>query len=135
VSRTDQLAALASPARVELIDVLTRLGKASLAELAQALGRPADGLYYHVRALEKVGLVKASGSRKVAGRTERLVRAAGREVMLRYATRPPARARAGNAVAAGILRLGVRDFRRGLAQPRNRREGPRPGARVLRPAG
>src|SRR5689334_13072601 len=98
VSRLDQLSALASPARVDLIEALTRLGTASLAELAAALGRPADGLYYHVRALEKVGLVAAAGTRRVGGRSERLVRAVGTEYVVSYASRPPARGRAVNAI-------------------------------------
>src|SRR5690349_18270302 len=94
VSRLDQLSALASPARLEVIDTLTRLGAVSLAELAAALGRPADGLYYHVRALEKVGLVAAAGTRVVAGRRERLVRAVASDYRVRYATQPAAHGRA-----------------------------------------
>src|SRR5437870_2803925 len=120
VSRLDQMSALASPVRQELLDVLARLGEASLAELATALGRPADGLYYHVRALERVGLVRDAGSRVVAGRRERLVRALAPEYALRYGSRPPARASAVNTIVSSMLRLGIRDFRRGFGAKENR---------------
>src|SRR5690348_7717338 len=124
VSRLDQLSALASPGRLELVDTLSRLGQASLAELAEALGRPADGLYYHVRALERVGLVHTAGSRTVGGRRERLVAATGSEYMLRYEAAPPARARAVNGIVAGMLRLGIRDFRQAFVPGPNRTHGP-----------
>jgi len=115
IARLDQLSALASPVRQEVLDVLARVGTASLGEVAAALGRPADGLYYHVRALQKVGLVHAAGSRTRAGRREALVRAAAPEFTLRYAASPPRQARAVNAIIGGMLRLGARDFRRALA--------------------
>src|SRR5437868_2035026 len=115
VSRLDQMSALASPVRLELLDALARMGQASLAELAQALGRPADGLYYHVRALQRVGLVTAAGTRTRNGRREALVRALAPEYALQYESKSPARARAVNAIVASILRLGIRDFRRAFA--------------------
>jgi len=45
VKDPSQLASLASAARQEIVDVLPRLGTASVAEIAQALDRPADALY------------------------------------------------------------------------------------------
>lgn len=45
-----QLAALAAAARQEVVDVLAEMGSVSVAELAAALGRPADALYFHLRA-------------------------------------------------------------------------------------
>jgi DNA-binding transcriptional ArsR family regulator len=135
VSRLDQMSALASPVRLELIDALARMGQASLAELAQALGRPADGLYYHVRALQKVGLVRPAGSRTRAGRREAVVRSTAREYALRYAAMPAAHARAVNGIVAGIMRLGARDFRRALATGTNRVEGPARDLWALRATG
>jgi len=124
VSRLDQMAALASPVRLEILDALARMEEASLAEIAQSLGRPAEGLYYHVRALQKVGLVRAAGTRLRGGRREALVRAIAPEYMLEYATRPKAKARALNAIVSSILRLGIRDFRRAFAEGGNRLDGP-----------
>src|SRR5260221_8747620 len=89
ITRLDQMSALASPVRQEVLDVLARVGTASLGEIAAALGRPADGLYYHVRALQKVGLAHAAGSRTRAGRREALDCAAAPQFALRYAASPP----------------------------------------------
>jgi DNA-binding transcriptional ArsR family regulator len=135
VSRPDQMAALASPARQELLDALARMGTASLAELAETLGRPADGLYYHVRALEKVGLVRAAGSRKVGRRSERLVRALAPEYALRYPDAPAARARAAGAIVSGMLRLCIRDYRRAFGRSENRVSDPVRDVWALRTTG
>jgi|ERR1017187_7652657 predicted transcriptional regulator len=57
VRNEKQLAALASSARPEIVDVLSQMGTVSVAELASALGRPADSLYYHLKVLKEIGLV------------------------------------------------------------------------------
>src|SRR5215831_13517183 len=88
VSHPRQVAALVSPVRQELLDVLARVDAVSLAELGALLGRPADGLYYHVRALRRVGLVESMGTRRVRGRKEELFRAAASQFALRYAPTP-----------------------------------------------
>lgn len=50
---------LASPVRQELVDTLASLGgEAPAAALAEQLGRPADGLYYHLQLLADAGLVQ-----------------------------------------------------------------------------
>ena len=50
---------LASPVRQELVDTLASLGgEAPVAALAEQLGRPADGLYYHLQLLAEAGLVE-----------------------------------------------------------------------------
>jgi DNA-binding PadR family transcriptional regulator len=59
-----QLNSLASTVRLDLVDILQALGEASVPELAVQLGRPADGLYYHLRALADAGLVKTVGEQR-----------------------------------------------------------------------
>nr|WP_114999843.1 helix-turn-helix domain-containing protein [Xanthomonas campestris] len=52
ISRPEQVRLLSSSVRQEIVDTLASLGgTASTAELAEQLGRPADGLYYHLREL------------------------------------------------------------------------------------
>ena len=66
ITAVTAIAALGSPVRQEIIDTVELLGgKATIAELAAQLGRPADGLYYHVRRLVAVGLLIGSGSPEV----------------------------------------------------------------------
>jgi len=62
------LRALASATRQEIVDVLTSSGPVTVAELAALLGRRPDALYFHVRALQKAGLVNECDPRSVNGR-------------------------------------------------------------------
>jgi DNA-binding transcriptional ArsR family regulator len=121
VTDPKQLAALASPARQEIVDVLARMGDASVAEVAAALGRPADGLYYHLKALLRVGLVVEAGSRRRQARGEALYRTVAEEVMLRYDIGHEGRI---VAIVGSMLRLGGRDFRRALTSGRAAVSGP-----------
>lgn len=132
VSRSDQLAALASPARQEIVDVLSRMGTVSAAEIAGALGRPADGLYYHLRTLTRAGLVVTAGKRVRAAREEALYRTVAPEVMLRHEA---GTARRVGAIVGAMLRLGARDFRRASAAGGARTSGPRRELWALRATG
>jgi hypothetical protein len=110
---------LASPVRQELVDTIESLGGiATIAELAEQLGRPADGLYYHVEILRRAGLlVPASHGRSRAGRSERRFRTpttAGKKLGLVYRPRDPRNAAAVRGVVGGMLRIARRDFDRAL---------------------
>jgi len=135
ISRIDQMQVLSSPVRQELLDVLARMGTVSLAELGAVLGRPADGLYYHVRLLKQRGLVRSAGSRVVRGRREELFRTVAPQFGLRYAVAPSPRAQAVTDIVSSMLRLGGRDFRRALASADNRLEGPERDVWAMRTTG
>jgi len=107
-----QMRALAAPTRQEIVDVLPGMGTVSVAELAKALGRPADSLYYHLRALKKVGLVLGAGSRIRNGRPEALFRAVAPQMTLRYESGKDGNAAEINPIIASMMRIGTRDFRR-----------------------
>lgn len=58
IRHPDHIRLLASPVRHELADTLASLGgEATVATLAEQLGRPADGLYYHLQLLVDGALV------------------------------------------------------------------------------
>ena len=105
-----QMRALAAPTRQEIMDVLPRMGTVSVAELGDALGRPADSLYYHLRILEQVGLVRGAGSRRLNGRRESLFSSIAREMSLCYELGKKGNGSEVNAIIASMLRLGIRDF-------------------------
>jgi len=107
-----QLGALAAAARQEIVDVLEQMGTVSVAELAAALGRPADGLYFHLRALVRAGLVHRAGHRTRSGRSEALYCTVKPELQLGYEPANPANRRAITTIVASMLRLASRDFRR-----------------------
>lgn len=56
--RPAHIRALIAPTRQEIVDALESAGPSSIARLADLLGRRPDGLYHHIRHLERVGLVK-----------------------------------------------------------------------------
>lgn len=116
------IALLASPTRIEIIDTLEALGgPVTVAELAARLGRPADGLYYHLRPLVAGGLVEEHRDPDARRYRTR----AGARLGLRYRPGANANARAVDRVAASVLRVAGRDFARALADPATVAEGPR----------
>ena len=107
-----QLSVLTAAPRQELVDVLAYMGAVSVAEIGAVLGRPADALYFHLRALQRAGLVQQVGYRTRRGRQEALFRTVAPELRLRYQPRKAANRRAVTAIVSSMLRLGIRDFRR-----------------------
>jgi len=124
IEDADEIALLASPTRIEIVDTLEALGDAaSVAELAAAVGRPADSLYYHLRQLAEGGLIEevaAPDGRRYRSRTRK-----GDRLRLRYRPGATANADAVGRVAASVLRVAGRDFARALADPDTVVEGPR----------
>lgn len=106
-----QLATLVAAARQEIVDVLAELGAVSVAELATALGRPADALYFHLRALTRAGLVQKAGYRSRPRGKEALYRTAAPDLQLHYEPRKASNRKAVSAIVASMLRLATRDFR------------------------
>jgi hypothetical protein len=88
------------------------MGTVSVAELAAALGRPADSLYFHLKVLKKVGLITSQGLRAGRARRETLFRAVAPQFGLRYKTGKQGNRREISAIVGSMLRLGTRDFRR-----------------------
>lgn len=123
VEDADQIVMLASPARLEIIMTLEMLpGPATVAELAAQMGRPADGLYYHLHALVDSGLIEEheeAGDRRYRSMTPR-----GGRIRLRYKLGKSGNAKAVCRVAAGMLRMAERDFTRAASQTDTAVEGP-----------
>lgn len=116
-----QIAALASPARQEIVDAAQSLGACSIAEIARALGRAPDSLYYHVRALLRVGLLVEAGSRPGRRRPESLYRTPGSPMRL---DRKPRQRPALGRVSGAMLRIASRDLQSGIRRSTSRLEGP-----------
>jgi DNA-binding transcriptional ArsR family regulator len=123
VEDAKKIAVLATPIRIELVTVIQALGgEATVAELATQLGRPADGLYYHLRTLVGSNLLE---ERTEAGaRRYRLLTPPGKRMNLRYKPGATANAKAVARIAAGMSRLAQRDFVRALGRADTVVEGP-----------
>ena len=72
VTDPKQWRVLLAPVRFELVEAMRSVAPCGVAELAAELGRPADALYRHVRALERAGYVTAAGFRKVGRHVEQV---------------------------------------------------------------
>jgi predicted transcriptional regulator len=70
----EQRRAIASPLRLELIGVFVEREPLSVAQIAQRMGRPATAIHYHVRLMEKAGLLRRAGEQRSGSRTEALYR-------------------------------------------------------------
>lgn len=105
-----QVRLLSSPVRQEMVDTLAALGgEAGVADLAEQLGRPADGLYYHLRALVAGGLVEElSGGG--AERRFRLAGEGGAPLRLVYDLGAEGNVAELRAFVSGLLQIAGRDF-------------------------
>jgi DNA-binding transcriptional ArsR family regulator len=122
IEAAGQIELLASPTRIEIVDTLEALGgPVSVAELAAQLGRPADGLYYHLRQLTAGGLIEEEITAE--GRRYRAIVRSGDRLRLRYRPGTNANAKAVGRVAASVLRVAGRDFARAIADPDSVVEG------------
>jgi hypothetical protein len=119
-----QVAALKAASRQELMDVLASMGTVSIPQLAVALGKPADSLYYHIRILQRVGLVQAEGSHESGGRTERLYRAVSSYLRLDYVPGKKGNAKGIAPIVDSMLRLTSRDFKQAFHEEKVVVDGP-----------
>lgn len=110
-----QIRLLSSPVRQELVDTLAALGgEADVAALAEQMGRPADGLYYHVRALVAGGLVEAIAGNDGAERRYRLAGLGDGPLRLAYDLGPDGNAAELGIFARALLQVAGHDFETGL---------------------
>ena len=70
VRDANQLRALRTPLRQEMVRTFSRLGACTVRELADELGREPAGLYYHVHALVDSRIVRVTGKRETGTRPE-----------------------------------------------------------------
>ena len=106
--------ALAHPARLTVVDELYQGNERTASELAELTGLSPSAMSYHLRALERWGVV-ARGEPRADGR-ERPWRAAARSLSL--STDDPASAGAADVIARGYLdQLGQELLRWTLAEP------------------
>jgi len=80
VELPEQALALLNPLRGEILAQLS--APASAAEIARQLGETAQRINYHLKALEKVGLVRRVGSRQVRNLVEILYQAIAKKFVL-----------------------------------------------------
>jgi DNA-binding transcriptional ArsR family regulator len=118
-----QIRALASPMRQAIVDALEAMGPCSVAELAELLDTPADGLYYHLRILKARHLV-AEVAEPGPARVQAVSDAGDSPMQVRYDPASRAHAAAVTRLVGSMLREALRSFRAAF-RPGVVVEGPR----------
>jgi predicted transcriptional regulator len=124
ISRKPQLAALASPLRQEIVDVVESAGPCSIARIAHSLGRRPDTLYFHVRRLAAVGLLIQSGTSGRGRQSAAIYDVPGKTMRIRYKPGNGGKAGAVTGVTDSVLRLARRDLKRAMVSPVSILNGP-----------
>lgn len=119
VESAAQIRALTSPLRQDIVDLAQAMVRVSVPELADHLGRPADALYYHVRALQRVGLLVEAGVRRRGRHDETLYSTPDpeRRLMLRYRSGRGAATKPLRTLVASMLRNSRREFDSAISDP------------------
>ena len=124
IERPEQLAALTSPVRLELLELIGISGPCAVSDVALRMSRAPDSLYYHVRLLLRVGLLEHVGDRRAGQRKEALYRVPAKQlVMPRKSDGPLVRENTHKAVDS-ILRLAARELKVALEDESAEDEGP-----------
>lgn len=118
-----QIRSLVSPARQEIVDAIHAAGPLTIAQIAAVMGRPADSLYFHVRTLERVGLLLKVGEAPTGRRAGGIYDVCARPLRIQYDTSRPAVAKAIIAVSGSMVRLAHRDFSRAFRHKLVKPEG------------
>lgn len=109
-----QIQALESPMRQEIFDAFTLKGPSSISEIASHLGRSPDSLYFHIKKLLKVGILREKETVK-SGRNEWVIyEVPGRDGRLVYERKS---ASSITRVVSGACRLSLREFKEAILSP------------------
>jgi predicted ArsR family transcriptional regulator len=127
-----QLRALASPVRIEIVGVFQTHGPLAIRELAEKLGRPADGLYHHVRQLQKVGILRVAETRRAGKRDEAVFELTAERFGHTEQPKTSAMKHAIVQTAASALRLANREFRRAVLADKEEEDEGRTRAKLSR---
>ena len=125
IRRRDQIAALESAVRQEVIDTIQAAGPLSAGELSKLMGRPADALYYHLKRLVKVGLLALRSARRRGRRDESVYDLAGHPLVLDYPVSAKGQAHPLSGLVRSMLRTAEKDFRASVGTAPARPDGDR----------
>jgi predicted ArsR family transcriptional regulator len=124
ILKREQLQALASPVRHDIVDRLTALGSLSVGALAQALGRRTTAIYRHLQVLQRVGLIVAKDANEGRrGRPASTYAAVAPHVRFARAPRQPSNRAAMIKVCRSVAAQAAKDYAAGFASERFSLEG------------
>jgi DNA-binding transcriptional ArsR family regulator len=112
VTSAKQLRVITSPGREEIVDVVALIGPCNITELAVALGRSRNSLYYHVRALRDCGLLLETRRSGEGKKTTAYYDPPGRPLAVHFDLSTKERKQAVVALARARIRSAARGFER-----------------------
>lgn len=118
-----QRKALVSPARIEIVECILHLGPQPVARIGKLLGRAPDSLYYHLKRLVKVGILKESRNADAGQRGETTYEATARGFHSECDPGDPESVEIERAGLGALLRLTERTYSRALGDPQVRTHG------------
>jgi len=124
VRTRDQIEAMTSPVKLEILDAARVLGTCSVKEIADLVGRTADSLYHHVHGLVDVGLLINVGERKASRRTEQLYQTPGKKLRMPHDLGESELTELRLKTFGALLRMTERDLRTAFESGIARVEGP-----------
>ncbi|GJM44543.1 MAG: hypothetical protein DHS20C21_13850 [Gemmatimonadota bacterium] len=125
-----QLRAISSPLAHRIVGAMEHLDRATVPEIAEFIGAPAGSLYYHVRKMKSVGLLRQVAQQETARRSRAIYQLSGREVSVDV----PSLSRAGLRELHRNRRIMLRFAERSLEDGARRAQassGPSPGACLI----
>ncbi len=116
IDSLQQIKAICSPIRQEIMDAVIAKGTCSITDIAVELGRPADGLYYHIRALIKENLLEDAGENQDNPRQETLYTLPQKASLIKvnYNHSDAEKIQAIKKMVKSMLKINLQDFENGL---------------------
>lgn len=124
LSSPAQWRAISSSVRLQMVDLLRMLGPSAVPRLAEALDRPADGLYHHVRILERAGIVRRVGTEQVGPRMQAVYSIVAKDVRLPIDRSDAKSSKQLSRVTASVLRTAERGVAAALKRGGLKQTGP-----------
>lgn len=123
ITDPDQLQAVASPRRQDIVDRLAAYGPLSIRELAAHVGARPTALYHHMTRLIAVGLVLEAGTRVWRRRREQLYQTFAPRMRFSEAMLEPGNLAVMSDIVAAQTRQMARDFEAAQTSPVRLTEG------------
>ena len=130
ISTVAQMEALTSPVRHQIHLAMEMLGECSVNELAERMGRVPETLYYHIRRLEKAGIVEQVDHRIVTNREEAIYQLKAKSLKVDPTKSSPRFLKAMTKGCGSLLRFAQRSFVRALESGADRRSSPKRSIRI-----
>ena len=123
ILKRDQVQALASAMRMDIIDHLASAGPQSIKSLARDLGVKPSALYHHINRLLGVGLILEAGTQVENRKSEKLYRTPSPRMRLKQALDESTLDTEVNKVVDAVARQANRDFYNGRNAPAVQTDG------------